>query len=66
MSFWKAVGKGFAVVGKGSAKAALWASDHPEVVAAVTAIAPPVGASVGAVAQAADRIRDAHDDRKQS
>lgn len=36
--FWKNVGLGFAKVGKGAAKGALWASQHPEVVGAVAAI----------------------------
>lgn len=37
-SFWRHVGNGFVAVGKGAAKAALWASQHPQVIAGVIAI----------------------------
>ena len=37
--FWKNVGKAFAGIASVAAKTALWASQHPEVVQAVVAIA---------------------------
>jgi hypothetical protein len=42
-AFWKNVGKGFASVAKYAGKAALWASQHPEVIAIIGAAAhvPP-------------------------
>lgn len=44
MGFWKAIGHGFAAVGKGAATAALWASKHPEVIAQVASISNPATA----------------------
>jgi hypothetical protein len=36
-AFWKHVGLIFAAVGKGAASAAVWASQHPQVIEAVVA-----------------------------
>jgi len=46
--FWKHVGKAFASIAKGAATAALWASQHPEVIASVATIAghPEVAAVI--------------------
>lgn len=46
--FWKNLGKAFAIVGKGALAAALWASQHPEVVAMVAGAAKlPPGVTQG-------------------
>jgi hypothetical protein len=41
--FWKNVGKAFAITGKYALKGAIWASQHPEVIALVASAAklPP-------------------------
>lgn len=57
---WKAVGKVFANIGKGAMSAALWASDHPEVVTIVASVAgqPAVGAVVNkTLDETVDRVR---------
>ena len=48
-TFWKHVGGIFASIGKGAAVAALWASQHPEVLQAVGSISPQAGAIMGVV-----------------
>jgi hypothetical protein len=48
-SFWDRVGGALALVAKGAAKGALWASQHPQVVAAIGAIAVGRGAPVGVI-----------------
>lgn len=52
MGAWKSIGKGFASVGKGAAQAAVWASQHPEVLAEVASITgqPAVAAAIGTAA----------------
>lgn len=42
MSFWDALGKGLAVTGKGFITAALWASQHPEVLQTAATIATTI------------------------
>lgn len=59
MNFWDRIGKGLAVVAKGAAAGALWASQHPEVIASVATIAghPEVAAVATTVAAAAKAAR---------
>ena len=48
---WKAIGKGLAAVAKTAAAGAVWASQHPEVIAGVATVAghPEIGAAVAAL-----------------
>jgi hypothetical protein len=46
MSFWKNIGKGFAYIGKGAIKAAVWSSQHPEVLGILKVAIPNSTAQV--------------------
>lgn len=48
-SFWKKIGSALAKVAVGVAKGALWASDHPAVIAQVVGIAASAGVPGGAI-----------------
>lgn len=53
-TFWQHIGMGLAKVAQGAARGALWASQHPQVIAAVAQVTghPDVAAVITAVGSA--------------
>lgn len=49
--FWKNLAKVFAAIGSGALNAALWTSQHPEVVQLVSTVAVSAGAKASTVAK---------------
>lgn len=55
---WKSIGKALATTAKYTAKGALWASDHQEVVGTIATIAghPEVAAAVAGISQVREAV----------